>query len=218
MNGTFVDRRDAGRMLGAAVAGTDAPLGDLGPDPVVLGIARGGVVVAEEVAAVLDAPLEVVVTRKIGAPGNPELAIGAIAPGIRVIDAEAVAITGATADEIEDEVRRQEREMERRERAYRGDRAPVALAGRVAVVVDDGLATGATAIASVRWARAAGARRVVLAVPVAPREALGRLSREADAVLALRTPPSFAAVGQWFEEFGQTSDDEVVDALRRCAA
>lgn len=218
MNDTFLDRREAGRRLGAAILDAAEPLGDLGEDPVVLGVARGGIVVAGEVASVMGAPLDVIVARKLGAPGNPELAIGAIAPGIRVLDEDAVAMLGVSAGELEREIVAQEREMHRREDTYRGGRPRIALAGRVAVVVDDGLATGATALASVRWARAAGARRVVLAVPVAARGALDRLAREADAVFALRTPVSFAAVGQWYEEFGQTSDDEVVDALRRRAA
>lgn len=208
----FRDRRDAGRRLGAVLAGrTD--LADADAPAVVVGIARGGVVIAAEVATALGAPLDLVVARKIGAPGSPELAMGAIAPGVAVLDRDTVDLVGATDDEVEAEVEAERRELERRERRYRAGRGAVPLVGRTVVLVDDGLATGATAVASVRWARAQGAGRVVLAVPVASSEAVARLRGEADQVVALHVPEVFAAVGAWYGSFPSVGDDEVVAAL-----
>jgi putative phosphoribosyl transferase len=207
----FADRVDAGARLAEALERF------AGDEVVVLAIPRGGVVVGEVVARALGAPLDVVVPRKIGAPMNPELGIGAIAPGIRVLDPRMIQMLGVTPDYLEREIETQEREIERRERAYRGPRPPVDVRGKVAIVVDDGVATGGTAIAALRWARGAGAERVVLAVPVAPGRSLGRLRDEADEVVVLSAPDPFSAVGEWYRSFRQTSDREVVDALTRSA-
>ncbi|MEX0991417.1 MAG: phosphoribosyltransferase family protein [Actinomycetota bacterium] len=194
-------------MLGVALGGRAAG------DAVVLGIARGGVIVGRAVADVLGAPLDVVIPRKIGAPRNPELGLGAIAPGIRVLDERLLEVLHVSEEYLEGEIAAEEAEIERRTRAYRGDRPPIPLDGRTAVVVDDGIATGGTAVAAIRWARARGAVKVVLAVPVAPGEAVARMANEADEVIVIETPPVFQAVGQWYRDFGQTTDTEVVAAL-----
>ncbi len=180
---------------------------------VVLAIPRGGVVVAVPVAEALDAPLDVVVPRKLRAPSNPELAIGAVAPGVQVVDDRLVHVLGVDEAYLRDEVARAEAEIARRTARYRNDRPPLALAGRTVVVVDDGVATGATAIAALRWARNAGAERVVFAAPVGPPDAVTRLGAECDEVVLVETPPGFGAVGEWYERFGQVSDDQVRTAL-----
>jgi putative phosphoribosyl transferase len=204
----FLDRVQAGRRLGEALAERS---GD--GDRVVLGIPRGGVVVAAEVAKHLSAPLDVVIPRKVGAPGNPELGLGAIAPGVRVLDERLLRDLRVTEDYLEREIADQEREIERRSKVYRGGKEPVDVKGKTAIVVDDGVATGGTAAAAVRWARRAGAARVVLAVPVAPAQAVPALAREADECVILATPEPFYAVGQWYERFDQIEDDEVVRLL-----
>ena len=207
----FADRIDAGERLAKGLAHL------VGSDCVVLAIPRGGVIVGEVIARELGAPLDVVVPRKIGAPGNPELAIGAVAPGIRVLDPRMVGALGVTDRYLEREIAEQEAEIERRQRAYRGGRPPQPVEGRVAIVVDDGVATGSTAVAALRWARARGAERVVLAVPVAPPQSLERLRAEADEVVVLETPQPFLAVGEWYRDFDQTTDEQVVSALARSA-
>lgn len=207
----FADRIDAGERLAKGLAHL------AGSECVVLAIPRGGVIVGEVIARELGAPLDVVVPRKIGAPGNPELAIGAVAPGIRVLDPRMVGALGVTDRYLDREIAEQEAEIERRQRAYRGGRPPQPVKGRVAIVVDDGVATGSTAVAALRWARARGAERVVLAVPVAPPQSLERLRAEADEVVVLETPQPFLAVGEWYRDFDQTTDEEVVSALARSA-
>jgi predicted phosphoribosyltransferase len=204
----FRDRDEAGRALADELGDRFAS-----EDVVVLGIPRGGVVVAAAVARALGAPLDVIVPRKLGAPRNPELGIGAIAPGVRVLDERVVRSLGVPEDYVEAEVARQEEEIERRLRAYRGERPPLELGGRTALIVDDGVATGGTAVAAARWARANGAARVVLAVPVAPPQAARLLAEETDEVVVLTAPPGFGSVGEWYERFEQTSDDEVVALL-----
>ena len=204
----FTDREDAGRQLAANLA-------DLaGQDVVVLGIPRGGVEVAAVVAAALGAPLDVVIPRKVGAPANPELGIGAVAEDVEVLDERLIRLLGVSEDYLRQEIEAQQEEIRRRSAAYRGNRPPVPLQGKVAVVVDDGVATGGTAVAAVRWARARGGTSVILAVPVAPAEAVGRLRREADEVRVLDTPEPFYAVGEWYEDFPQVSDERVVELLR----
>ena len=158
---------------------------------VVLGIPRGGVEVAAVVAEALDAPLDVVIPRKVGAPGNPELGLGAVAEGVEVLDEHLIRVLRVGEEYLRQEIATQEEEIARRSLTYRGDRPPVDLEGRVAVVVDDGVATGGTAAAALRWARRRGATSVILAVPVAPLEAVRRLSEEADEVRALATPEPF---------------------------
>ncbi|HEX6130755.1 MAG TPA: phosphoribosyltransferase family protein [Actinomycetota bacterium] len=203
----FRDRTDAGERLAEALRGR------VGPDAVVLGVPRGGVVVAVPVAEALGLPLDVVVPRKLRAPFNPELGIGAVAPGVRYLDDDLVRRLGIDEAYLDREVALEQEEVERRTAAYRGDRPAVDVAGRTVVVVDDGVATGGTAIASIRWARKAGAARVIFAAPVGPAGAEERLGREADEVVLLETPSMFMAVGEWYDRFEQTTDDEVRAAL-----
>jgi putative phosphoribosyl transferase len=208
----FVDRIDAGRRL----AGRLGHLRDA--DPVVLGLPRGGVPVAHQVAEALDAPLDVIVVRKLGVPFQPELGMGAIGEdGVRIVNPEVVRAARVTDDEIAAVERRERAELERRARRFRGDRPRVPLEGRTAIVVDDGIATGSTARAACQVARAHGAARVVLAVPVAPPGWTDRLGADADELVCLETPEQFWAIGQWYGDFTQTSDGEVVDCLERRA-
>jgi putative phosphoribosyl transferase len=210
--GSFSDRRVAGERLAEA-------LRDLaGERPVVLGIPRGGVVVAAEVADRSGAPLDVVIPRKLGAPGNPELGLGAVAEGVQVLDDRLIRVLGVDEAYLKEEIAAQQEEIRRRGQAYRGGRPEADLAGATAIVVDDGVATGGTAVAALRWARQRGARKVVLAVPVAPAEAVAMLQREADEVRVLLTPEPFYAVGQWYDSFPQVSDEEVVRLLSARAA
>jgi putative phosphoribosyl transferase len=179
------------------------------PDVVVLGLPRGGVPVAFEVAQVLRAPLDVLIVRKIGAPGQPEFALGAIASGgVFVLNDDVPASLVDTA-EVASTLEAERRELERRDRLYRAGKTPLALAAKRVVLVDDGAATGSSMLAAVRAARQLGAGQVIVALPVASPDAAHKLSREADRVVCLSTPASFMAVGQWYEDFPQTSDAEV---------
>jgi putative phosphoribosyl transferase len=203
----FADRADAGRRLAEALTHLE------GEDAVVLAIPRGGVEVGAEVARAWGWPLDVVIPRKVRAPGNQELGLGAVAPGVRVLDERMVRSLRVPPEYLEREIAVEEEEILRRSEAYRAGKPPVDLRGKVAVIVDDGVATGGTATAAVRWARAQGASRVVLAIPVAPAEAVASLAKEADEVVCLATPEPFYAVGQWYAHFPQTSDEEVVRLL-----
>jgi len=203
----FADRRDAGQRLAASLA----PLRD--EDVVVLGIPRGGVEVAAVVAEVLGAPLDIVIPRKVGAPGNPELGLGAVAEDVEVLDEHLIKVLDVSENYLRREIAAQREEIARRSSLYRSGRAPVDLRGKVAVVVDDGVATGGTAAAALRWARAKGAKKVILAVPVAPGEGVRRLAGEADEIRALTTPEPFFAVGQWYGSFPQVSDERVIELL-----
>ena len=209
----FANRVEAGRALAGqlqALAGRD--------DVVVLGLPRGGVPVAAEVARTLAAPLDVLLVRKLGAPGQPELAIGAIAEeGIRLVNEDVLLSLGLSLDTIDRVVADERPELERRLRAYRGDRAAVAVAGRTVILVDDGLATGASMDAACRAVVARGAARLIVAVPVAAREACDRLRAVAHEVVAVATPSPFWAVGAWYADFAQTTDEQVVEALAAAA-
>jgi len=204
----FTDRRAAGRELGERLRWLAAE------DPVVLGLARGGVPVAYEVAKALGAPLDVLVVRKVPAPGNPELGVGAVAEGdFRVLDREAVRRMLMSADELDAAITGARAEVEARVDRYRGRRPPLDVRGRTAIVVDDGLATGGTARAALRAIRARGPRRLVLAVPVGAPETLHALREEADLVVCVLEPEEMWAVGLWYEHFEQTADAEVVQLL-----
>ena len=208
---TFANRADAGRALARQLghyAGRDGV--------VVLGLPRGGVPVAAEVAAALGVPLDVFVVRKLGVPGRAELAMGAIGPGgVRVLNREVVDAYRLAAADIGAATERETAELERRERAYRGaDTAPLALTGRTAILVDDGLATGATMRVAVQAVGAAGPALVVVAVPVAAASVCRDLESVADEVVCVLTPLAFVAVGQWYDDFGQTTDAEVRELPR----
>jgi putative phosphoribosyl transferase len=209
----FDDRVDAGRQLAARLQHIG------GESVVVLGLPRGGVPVAFEVARSLAAPLDVIVVRKLGVPFQPELGMGAIGEdGVRVLNDEVIRMAAVTDRELGAVEARERAELDRRALRFRGDRPRTSLQGRTAVIVDDGIATGSTARAACQVARAHGAARVVLAVPVAPPGWTTRMGRDADELIALVTPEPFRAIGQFYRDFSQTSDDEVIACLDRAAA
>ncbi len=209
----FRDRVDAGCHLAEVVQ--RAGIGRWG-DAVVLGLPRGGVPVAGEVAHLLGAPLDVIVVRKLGVPFQPELAMGALGEdGVRVENDDVMESIGLTAADVDRAERVERAELDRRAQRYRRHRARVDLQDRCAVIVDDGIATGSTAHAACRVARAHGASRIVLAVPVAPRSVLLALADACDEMLCVASPDPFDAVGVWYRDFSPTTDDEVVAVLRR---
>src|SRR6185503_7935976 len=210
----FADRSDAGHQLARALAPRFAGRADL----IVLGLPRGGVPVAFELANALDAPLDVFIVRKIGLPGHEEFGIGAIASGgVRVVDEQVLRSYGIDDETLERITARERQELERRERRYRDDRAFPDLRCRTVILVDDGLATGSTMRAAVAALREEGPREIVVAVPVGARETCGSLAREVDDIICLRTPEPFYAVVLWYEDFDQTTDEEVHDLLERAA-
>ena len=205
----FANRSDAGRQLASLLL----PLKD--EQPVVLGLPRGGVPVAAEVAKALDAPLDVVVVRKLGLPFQPELGFGAIGEGgARLFDSALIGMAGLSQGDVDRVESTERRELHRRVEAYRAGRPPISIEGRTVIIVDDGLATGATARTAVHIARANGARSIVVGVPVASGQATEELESVADEVVSLLTPRRFIAVGLWYRDFGQTTDDEVARLLR----
>lgn len=206
----FRDRRDAGRRLAVALER------DIGRDVLVLGLARGGVPIAYEVARKLGAPLDVLVVRKLGLPGHEELAMGAIGPGgAQVLNEDVVRLTHVDPSVVDQVAARERREAERRERAYRGGRPRIDVRGRHVVVVDDGLATGASMRAAIASLRQQGARRITVAVPVGSSGACEDLQADADDVLCLTAPEWLFAIGSFYEDFSPTSDEEVRDLLSR---
>ncbi len=206
----FADRAEAGRRLGEELKAR--AIG--GPGAVVLGIPRGGVVTASEVASVLGIPLDVALARKVGAPNNPELAIGAVGPdGTAVVDDDLARRVGATDEWLARAVEKERQEVAERQHRFRDDRPPLDVTGREAIVVDDGVATGSTAVAVGRWLSGAGARRRILAVPVAPPQTAERLGQAYDDVVVLSLPPTFFAVGEFYANFRQVTDDEVRQLL-----
>jgi putative phosphoribosyl transferase len=209
----FRDRRDAGRQLAAYLrkyAGRS--------DVLVLALPRGGVPVAFEVAQALGAPLDVFLVRKLGLPGHEEFAIGAIASGgVRVLNHETLREYGVSREQVEAVIEAEERELERRERRYRGDRPFPDVAGRTVILIDDGLATGSTMRAAVAALRQEGPARVIVAVPTAPPETCEELATIVDDMVCLITPDPFYAVGLWYEDFSQTTDEEVRELLERAA-
>ncbi len=209
----FSNRHDAGRRLAGHLADYTGR-----SDVVVLGLPRGGVPVAYEVARVLGAPLDVFLVRKLGVPGHEELAMGAIASGgVQVINDDVVSAIGVGQAEIDQVAARELAHLERQEHAYRGDRPPLDPTGRVAILVDDGLATGATMRAAVAALRDRGAGAIVVAVPTAPRETCEAFAREVEAVVCASTPDPFMAVGLWYRDFAPVSDGEVRSLLERAA-
>jgi putative phosphoribosyl transferase len=199
----FVDRDDAGRRLAAELPGLDRPF--------VLGLPRGGVPVAAAVARALGAPLDVFVARKLGVPAQPELAMGAVASGgVRILNDDVLRRGHVSATVLAEVTARERAAVESRERAYRGDRPPPDLGGRDVVLVDDGLATGATMQAAVAAVRALGPKRVVVAVPVAPSEVLTAFARDGLETACVHAPDDFVSVGSWYRDFGQVTDEEVI--------
>jgi putative phosphoribosyl transferase len=214
MAARYRDRRHAGRELASKLL----EYADR-PDVIVLALPRGGVPVAYEVATALRAPLDVFIVRKLGVPGHEEYAMGAIATGgVRVLDDRVVRTARVTRAELDAVTAAEQRELERRERQYRGDRPPPDVAGRTIILVDDGLATGATMRAAVEALRQEGAARVVVAVPIAPPETCDAFRDIVDDIVCARTPEPFYAVGLWYEDFSQTTDEEVHELLARAAA
>jgi putative phosphoribosyl transferase len=209
----FADRVEAGRLLAEQLASYVRR-----PDVIVLALPRGGVPVAYEIAVRLDVPLDIFLVRKLGAPGQPELAMGAIATGgARVLNDEVIRYLAVSPDVIEAVARAEQIELERREHAYRGDRPTPDLQGRIVILVDDGLATGSSMRAAIAAVRAQAPARTVVAVPVAARETFEELKREVEEVVCLRMPEPFAAVGLWYDDFSQTGDEEVRELLQRAA-
>ena len=207
----FRDRREAGRLL-AAQLGAYAKR----PDVLVLALPRGGVPVAAEVASALGAPLDVFVVRKLGVPGHEEYALGAIATGgVRVLNEEVVQALRIPDRVIDALAGREQEELARRERVYRGHRPPPDVRGRTVILVDDGLATGATMHAAIRALRQQQPARIVVAVPTASPETCAELKTEVDDVICATTPDPFYAVGLWYEDFSQTTDEEVRELLAR---
>jgi putative phosphoribosyl transferase len=210
----FRDRADAGRALAAELSHYRGH-----PDVIVLALPRGGVPVANEVARALEAPLDIFLVRKLGLPGQEEFAMGAIASGgVRLLNDEVVRVYGVRAAEIESIVAAEQRELERRERAYRDGRPLARLAGRTVILVDDGLATGFSMRAAVMAVRADAPARVVVAVPVAAPETCEEFRALVDEIVCAETPDPFYAVGIWYENFSQTTDAEVHDILRAANA
>jgi putative phosphoribosyl transferase len=205
----FRDRRAAGRALATRLEQLE-----LQAPPVVVALPRGGVPVAYEVARALGAPLDIALVRKLGAPGQPELGIGALGEdGTLILDGDTIAARAITRTQIERVVERETAELARRRKLYRGDRPPVDIADRTAILVDDGIATGVTAIAATRMLRERGAAHTIAAVPVCPASAVGQLRRQLGELICLHCPPRFGGVGAWYRDFTQTTDEEVVALL-----
>jgi putative phosphoribosyl transferase len=206
----YRDRRDAGVELAGKLAQFTRR-----KDVVVLGLPRGGVPVAYEVARALDAPLDIFVVRKLGVPGHRELAMGAIASGgVRVLNDDVIAWYRIPDEVIDETAREEQAELERRERAYRDGRSPLDLRDRIVILIDDGLATGSTMKAAVQAVRAHGPSRIVVAVPVGSPETCREFATIADEIVCARTPEHFTAVGQWYRQFSQTTDEEVRQLLQ----
>ncbi|HEY9225685.1 MAG TPA: phosphoribosyltransferase [Gemmatimonadaceae bacterium] len=214
MMARFHDRSEGGRQLAAALRHYAHR-----PDVVVLGLPRGGVPVAAEVARELGAPLDVFIVRKLGLPWNPELAMGAVARGgVRVLDQDLIRVAGVSEDDVKRVTAAETAELERRERAYRGSRPFPDVHGKTAILVDDGLATGSSMRAAVRAIREENPARVVVAVPVAAAETCEALREIADEVICVETPEPFTAVGVWYEDFSPTTDEEIQTLLENAHA
>ncbi|MCD7059803.1 phosphoribosyltransferase [Pelagibacterium xiamenense] len=209
----FLDRTDAGKQLATALSAAPRP-------DIVFALPRGGVPVGYEIATAFNLPLELLMVRKIPAPGHGEYGIGAVVDGATpqiVLNDNAMSVAGVTQAYIDAQVAKKLKEIEQRRRRYAGERSPLPAAGKSVILVDDGIATGGTALAGLRALRAAGARWITLAVPVAPPEGANRMEADADAVVCLHRPTKFRAVGEYYEQFDQISDD-IVTALMKSAA
>ena len=206
----FLDRVEAGQKLAEKLL----KYKEMGP--IVLAIPRGGVVVASEVASALSCDFDLVIPRKIGAPNNPELAVGALAKeGAVILNKELTKSLNISPDYLREEIEKQVIEIKRRRQKYLGDRSSIDLRGKTVILVDDGLATGYTSLAAIKAVREDKPEKVVLAVPVAPREAIERLKTEVEELICLETPELFFAVGQFYYDFAQTTDEQVVEILTR---
>jgi predicted phosphoribosyltransferase len=208
----FRDRQHAGELLAAHLSGYQGR-----PNTLLLALPRGGVPVAAVLARRLCLPLDVLPVHKLGAPGQPEFAIGAIAEGVVVFHQDAIDRLNIPQSVVDDTIAREREELLRREHAYRGTRPPLVLTGQTVILVDDGLATGYTMLAAIRAVREQHPARVVVAVPVAPSETLDLLRSEADEIVCAYTPPELFAIGQFYQDFSQTTDDQVREALRELA-
>jgi putative phosphoribosyl transferase len=206
----FTNRTEAGKQLASALKNADK-------NSIVLAVPRGGVVVGFEVAYALNIALDIIITKKIGARSNPELAIGAVAEdGTYLLDDHLVAMLGVPQSYIDAEVARQKTEIKRRLKTYRGDASNPEIAGRDVILVDDGVATGSTLKSALRSLKKRGAKTVTVAIPVGPVDTINELQREADRVICLFTPDPFYAIGEFYEDFDQTTDEEVIELLNRC--
>lgn len=206
----FRDRQEAGRLLASELVGLRLP------DPVVLALPRGGLPVAAEIAKALGAPLDLIIVRKVGAPGNPELAVAAIIDGDPpdvVLNREIVEVYGLDNADLAALVNNERPELDRRRVAYRGDSRPVSVAGRTAILVDDGAATGTTMKVAIRALKRRSPRKIVVALPIAPPDTVEELLQEADRIVCLSQPPHFRALGYYYRNFPQLTDDDVVSAL-----
>jgi len=207
----FKNRVEAGQKL----AETLGKFKD-GKDTIILALPRGGVVIGYEVARKLNLPLDIVVPRKIGAPGNPEFAIGAITEtGEGIFEEMAIGAYGITESYLRNEIKKEKAEAERRLKLYRGTRSPLDLKNKTVILVDDGLATGLTMRAAIKTVKKYGAAKIVAAIPVTSPEAAELVKKEVDEIIYLEAPAFFGAVGSFYEEFGQTTDDEVVNLLKQ---
>ncbi len=205
----FLDRVEAGKRLSSELKSV------VGRDAIVLAIPRGGVIVGNEVAKALDIPLDLIIPRKIGAPGNAELAIGAMTEdGTTILDQELVRVLQVSKQYVSEESERQRREIERRMKLYRGNAPYPVLANREVIIVDDGIATGSTMKAAISSVRRKGAKKIIVAVPVGPESTIKELEKQADKVICLFKPEPFYAIGQFYSNFDQTSDEEVKRLLK----
>ena len=211
----FENRTDAGRQLAEAL------LKYKSRHPVVLALPRGGVPVAAEVAAALDAPLDLLLVRKIGLPSQPELAMGAVADGEEptiIRNSDVIELSGVSKEEFDAVCNEERAEIERRRKRYLGDRARSEVTGRLTIIIDDGIATGATTLAAIRAVRMRKPKELVLAIPVAPLDTIKRLHPEVDGIICLDTPEELGAIGYFYRDFHQISDDEVIATLKRFPA
>ena len=205
----FADRYQAGQELASSLSRFRHE------NPIIIALPRGGVPIGYEVALALDAPLEVVVSRKLGAPFAPEFGFGAIAPGARVVDATSVSMLGLSSAEVEAIVAKQTKELQRREALFHGTVSPIDVSGRTVIVVDDGLATGVTARAAIASLRTRSPKKIIFAAPVCAPDSADTLRELADEVICISEPPGFASVGTWYENFAQTTDEEALELLEK---